>query len=104
MGSNRPSPPRANHRIYHGEYTIPSVEVTKSFAGFTDAFNNMNADLQQAGNTEQATSSYYFRFPELRQPIWSSDMESTLRYLKAASARKPIVREKVNAAFAGMAL
>lgn len=31
-----------------------------------------------------------------------SDMESTLRYLKAASARKPIVREKVNAAFAGM--
>jgi integrase/recombinase XerD len=32
-----------------------------------------------------------------------SDMESTLRYLKAASARKPIVREKVNAAFASMA-
>lgn len=31
-----------------------------------------------------------------------SDMESTLRYLQAASARKPIVREKVNAAFAGM--
>jgi integrase/recombinase XerD len=31
-----------------------------------------------------------------------SDMESTLRYLKAASARKPIVREKVNAAFAGL--
>jgi integrase len=32
-----------------------------------------------------------------------SDMESTLRYLKAASARKPIVREKVNTAFAGLA-
>jgi len=31
-----------------------------------------------------------------------SDMESTLRYLKAASARKPIVREKVNAAFAAI--
>jgi integrase len=31
-----------------------------------------------------------------------SDMESTLRYLKAASARKPIVREKVNTAFAGL--
>ena len=31
-----------------------------------------------------------------------SDMESTLRYLKAAAARKPIVKEKVNAAFAGL--
>ncbi len=31
-----------------------------------------------------------------------SDMESTLRYLKAASARQPIIREKVNAAFADM--
>ena len=30
-----------------------------------------------------------------------SDMESTLRYLKSA-ARKPIVKEKVNAAFAGL--
>lgn len=31
-----------------------------------------------------------------------SDMESTLRYLKAASARMPIVKEKVNATFAGL--
>lgn len=31
-----------------------------------------------------------------------SDMESTLRYLKAAAARAPIVRDKVNATFAGL--
>lgn len=38
----------------------------------------------------------------VRSWLGHSDMESTLRYLKAASARKPIVRDKVNSTFASL--
>ena len=32
-----PFPPRANHRIYHGEYTIPSVETVATVGSGTGA-------------------------------------------------------------------
>ncbi len=64
---------------------------------------NFTADLKNDGLGDR-TTTWLQNDSEIRTvQAWLGhlDMEPTLRYLKAASARKPIVREKINAAFAG---